>query len=210
MWPTMSSAPPGDDDDDTLADTSDPRAALRTQATLEAIVNRDPLAFIQALEELDAEFNFDFDDEEKEIFKEALQANEYASSPTSDLDESSLQWAESSFDSSTNPLFQIASPIAIDLGGANDAFGIFAGANEKQVSLGFEDDFSVFVSAPPRDDDDGFKLVDHDFSHLRFDESRSGSTTPEGHLLRAGEHAGSLYHSLGSSSDLHSVEVESK
>ncbi|KAF6755821.1 hypothetical protein DFP72DRAFT_895318 [Ephemerocybe angulata] len=230
MWPSMSS------DADTFKD-GDP---LR-QDTLEAIVNRDPLAIMQALEELDSEFSFQSDEdvanylegEEAVLYKAAL--DQYSSHDISlDTNASSISTSDSSYADWTQNTSTIrrgpplefgsledilnrfsqrtASPTELRLDGDGDeAFGMFKDGSKAKASLGFEDDFTAYVSPPL---EDGVSVLDDDFSHLHVDTSSTGSSTPDYKPLQSSDqshflHTGSLYHSLGSTSDLGNISDNS-
>lgn len=200
MWPSMTSSK-----GDALGSSDDPRAVLRSQSTLEAIIDRDPLAILQALQELDTEFSFgeELDGEEAELFKEAYQSQ---FSSLSDSDSASPDLGEGlGFD------FRTASPTEFNLANnpaGEDAFGLWSefdpSIKKPKVSLGFEDDFTVFVSAPV----DDVQVVDNDFSHLHLESPLDERATPDYKMLHSADQAlfphgeGSLYRSLGSTSDL--------
>ncbi|KAJ2917034.1 hypothetical protein MD484_g3408, partial [Candolleomyces efflorescens] len=233
MWPSMSSRKPDSTAEGLIGYPDDPRIALRTQSTLEAIIDRDPIAILQALQELDSEFDFggedddDLDGEDAELYKEAYQS--YLSSISDESEPSN--WTQSPKDTIPDLgeegfNFRTASPTEFNFADldptSGDAFmlwsqlggpaipGTGSNADKKpKVSLRFEDDFTVFVSAPPMDDD--LKVVDDDFSHLHLElESPSGDdrATPDYKMLHSADSSlfphggGSLYHSLGSTSDL--------
>ncbi|KAJ2934485.1 hypothetical protein H1R20_g2593, partial [Candolleomyces eurysporus] len=209
MWPSMTSTKV-----EAQGYPDDPRVALRTQSTLEAIIDRDPLAILQALQELDSEFNFgedELDGEDAELFKEAYQSH---------LSDSDSNWTQSPSDRSLDLGegfdFQTASPTEFnfaDLDTNDDAFALWsqfgpgsttAGEKKPKVSLRFEDDFTVFVSAPV----DDVKVVDEDFSHLHLESPLDDRATPDYKMLQSADQSlfphgeGSLYRSLGSTSDL--------
>lgn len=230
MWPSMSTTTPSSQEPSSLPN--------ERQATLDEIIYRDPMAILQALEELDSEFNFGagsegFDDEAA-LYKDVFQGpfNSMSStSPSSDRDTLSSEplgmgnpvfslnmdrlgfRRQASFDSLATPTFS-DSPVNERSNSADEAFGMFtSGSDNPKSSLGFEDDFAVYVSPPHAFDfdDDAFndvKVLDDDFTQLRLDASSpSGRSTPDYDMLHSSAqshfpHNRPLYRSLGSTSDL--------
>ena len=142
MWPSMTSIKV-----DREGYPSDPRAALRTQSTLEAIIDRDPIAILQALQELDSEFNFgddELDGEDAELFKEAYQSH-----LSSISDESDSNWTQSPRDTSPELgemfNFRATSPTEFnfaDLDTSGDAFALWSQFGPVSSSAGDKNYYS--------------------------------------------------------------------
>lgn len=248
MWPSMSSSNPPS------SDSQNPTS--RNHETLEAIVNPDPFSILQALEELNAEFDFNdsgldpLHEDETALYREALG---YTDNPSdiaapglsSKSKPTTTDWTHGPsrreplvFDNLEDVLSRFASMTTaspttdITLSAFNsslrdrndiddDAFGMFteaySGGARTKTSLGFDDDFTVYVSPPLEDD---VKVLHDDFSNLHLELSDVGSAPPSpSHSydqLRSSDQAlfpesASLYRSLGSTSDLgHVSESESK
>lgn len=225
MWPSMSTNTPSQES------SSLPH---ERQATLEEIINRDPMAILQALEELDSEFNFGAGggglEDEAALYKDVLQGsfNSLSSSPpfsdretlsneplgmgnpVFNLNLDGLRLGERpSFDYLKTPTFS-DSPVDERSNSTDEAFGMFTSASDNpKSSLGFEDDFAVYVSPPHAldFDDEDVKVLDDDFSQLRLDSPSSGRSTPDYHMLHSSTQSNfsnnsPLYRSLGSTSDL--------
>jgi hypothetical protein len=161
-------------------------------STLEEIINRDPADLIAALQEVTSE---PIGLKDKNLVKnEALLAELRVTTDTWQSagggDACAWQYAASSGHIVSSPTdMETMSP-----------FGVLAesSANEgRKVSVGFDDDFTVFVSAP---------------APLETIQEASGLSTPE--LFHGSSkglapvHAGDFYHSLGSVSDFGGSEDE--
>jgi hypothetical protein len=229
MWPSMSTQTPSSQDPYPLPHERQP--------TLEEIINRDPMAILQALQELNSEFNFggtsESLDDETALYKDALEGR-FISLPSTSISDRDTLTSEplgmgnpvfnlnldqlglgqpTSFEPLETPRFP-ESPLNGRSNSSDEAFGVFRSASDNhKASLGFEDDFAVYLSppdAPDVDDDafDGVKVLDDDFSHLRIDpSSSSGRSTPDFNMLHSSDqshfpHNSPLYRSLGSASDL--------
>ncbi|KAG2009571.1 hypothetical protein CC2G_012487 [Coprinopsis cinerea AmutBmut pab1-1] len=217
MWPSMSTntdLPHNDNNNNTVdgSDTDSPSSSQHTsprpprhQPTLDHIINRDPFAILQALEELDAEFNFGEDNEDgtggyHETLKQLamLEAESKAAGIMTDSPPSGF----TDLSRTTNaPNQNQNSDLSIP-------FGLSETRSLKpKISIGFEDDFSAFVTAPPEDDDNELRK---DFAAVQI---HSGRTSPDYDLLLSADPAGdfasrgSLYRSLGSMSDLGDLET---
>ncbi|TEB40065.1 hypothetical protein FA13DRAFT_1769698 [Coprinellus micaceus] len=211
MWPSMSTQTPSSQDPYPLPHERQP--------TLEEIINRDPMAILQALEELNSEFNLggtsESLDDETALYKDALEVNRWVwGTPVFNLNLDQLGLGQPTpFEPLETPRFP-ESPLNGCSNSSDEAFGVFRSASDNhKASLGFEDDFAVYLSppdAPDVDDDafDGVKVLDDDFSHLRIDpSSSSGRSTPDFNMLHSSDqshfpHNSPLYRSLGSASDL--------
>ena len=191
------------------------------------------MAILQALEELDSEFNFggigQSLDDETTLYKDALEGR-YTSLPSTSISDRDTLTSEplgmgnpvfnlnldqlgsgqsTSFEPLATPMFS-ESPLNERSNSSDEAFGMFKTASDSyKASLGFEDDFAVYLSPPDAVEvDDGVKVLDDDFSHLRIDpSSSSGRSTPDYNMLHSSDqahfpHNSPLYHSLGSTSDL--------
>ncbi|TFK24942.1 hypothetical protein FA15DRAFT_655477 [Coprinopsis marcescibilis] len=204
MWPSMTTN--NDFNSQTSPTLPDARAVLRSQSTLEHIINRDPMAILHALEELDSEFNFNGDDSDSDEYHETLR--ELVSLEKGTKAETFAD--PLSFDDKINDDFlRTSSPTVFDdddgFSSPNDLskpFGISEGYLKPKISIGFEDDFSAFVTAPPEDGD--VKKLGQGISHI---ELHSGRSSPDYDLLHSSDQSeftqsGSLYRSLGSVSDL--------
>ncbi|KAH6912643.1 hypothetical protein BKA70DRAFT_769606 [Coprinopsis sp. MPI-PUGE-AT-0042] len=194
MWPSMSTQTVPDEDEE-----GSPRSQVRSQPTLEHIINRDPFTILQALEELDTEFGFDDsneDDEYHETLKElAAMEQEFPDPPPS-------------FPSMIADDTMTSSPTEEGTGPSSDLskpFGLSEVSLKHKVSLRFDDDFSAFVTAPPDDNHTPSK----DLAPLQ---THSGRESPDYDRLHSADpwspfsQSGSLYHSLGSISDLGDVD----
>ena len=190
-------APGGDDDDE-----GSPRSQVRSQPTLDHIINRDPFAILQALEELDTEFGFgdsnedsDDDDDYHETLKELAAMEQEFPNPSP------------SFPSISADDTMTSSPTGEEFTSPSDLlkpFGVSESSLKPKVSLRFDDDFTAFVTAPPEDN----KTPNEGLSRLTID---SGRESPDYDRLHSADpsspfsQSGSLYHSLGSVSDLGDV-----
>jgi hypothetical protein len=185
----MTSHAPDEDEE------ASPRSQVRSQPTLEHIINRDPFAILQALEELDTEFGFDDSNEDAE-YHETLK--ELAAMEQEFPDAAPSFSSLDADDAMTSSPTEEESSLSSDL---SKPFGLSDASVKHKVSLRFDDDFSAFVTAPPEDDHSPSK----DLARL---EISAGRDSPDYDSLLSADpsspfnQSGSLYHSLGSVSDL--------